>query len=400
VVVELTLLACVGVTWRWRRPDPDRFAVLAAMWLAFTPYYLELFMGQFSMVQAALIFGMLLLGGAADRRGPRLFGALWVGSVLWKINTVILAPALAWMGRWRTLAAGAALAAATTLPYFLIFPAHAGDLWANNFGNTMVRPELGNLGFRQLVFAALDAAGAGPGAQAWTQLAVVLAVGGTALALTAGWRAVEGRRQRMPAGQGINGYGAREAEPGEGAAREGAGQAGAGMRRGEPGAQGGSMRQAVTGEASAPRPPLCWFVPGRMLRPYGTRGAGLPEREAAGTRDLLSLWLAAYFLAAPQVWEHHYVMLLPAIVAAYGERPSRVLAGLWLLLALPTPFGFTGLEPMIAGNHDLRAFAVEPAWMGLAHHAAKALPAVGLFGYWAWRVTRDKGRRAGALDKG
>jgi hypothetical protein len=82
-------------------------------------------------------------------------------------------------------------------------------------------------------------------------------------------------------------------------------------------------------------------------------------------------------------------MLLPAIVVAYGRRPSWLLAGLWLLLALPTPFGFTGLQPIIAANHDLRAFAVEPAWMGLAQHAAKAVAAAGLFGYWGLRVVQS-----------
>jgi hypothetical protein len=143
------------------------------------------------------------------------------------------------------------------------------------------------------------------------------------------------------------------------------------------------------GEASAREQPDESRGRGRMLRPYARSGQGSPEQYALGARDLLSLWLAAYFLAAPQVWEHHYVMLLPAIVAAYGNRPSWLLAGLWLLLALPTPFGVTGLQSMVAANHDLRAFAVEPAWMGLAQHAAKALPAVALFGYWAWRVARE-----------
>src|SRR3972149_1646029 len=60
VVVELTLLLCVFITYR-RVRDRDLFARLAAMWLCFTPYYLELFMGQFSLVQGATLFGMLCL---------------------------------------------------------------------------------------------------------------------------------------------------------------------------------------------------------------------------------------------------------------------------------------------------------------------------------------------------
>lgn len=300
VLVELTFLACLAAIYRVTRHDPDLFARLAAMWLIFTPYYLELFMGQFSLVQGALIFGMLVLAVPAEADQAqtarwRLFGGLWLASLLWKINTVVFVPALGRWGRWRTLAAATAVVALTTLPYFYAFPAHAVDLWANNFGNTVSRPELGNLGFRQLVFTALNVAGAGPGLQAWAQRAVVLAVGGLALGLTAG-------------------------------------------------------------------------------------------RPAARPADLLSLWLTAYFLATPQVWEHHYVMMLPAVIAAYRVGPRWTLAALWLLLALPTPFGFTGLQPLIAANHDLRAFALEPAWRPLLQHASKALPTLALFIYWARRV--------------
>lgn len=304
VVLELTLLGCAALTWRRTRTDPNLAARLTAMWLVFTPYYLELFMGQFSLVQGALILGVLLAvaGPPRQRAGEALaaprarwFDGLWVASVLWKINTVILAPVWLRLGRWRTVAAMAGLVAVTTLPYFLVFPAHAGDLLANNFGNRVAGHELGNLGFRQLVFEALAVAGAGPAAQQAAQWAVVAAVGGLSLALT--WR--------------------------------------------------------------RPRAPVA---------------------------ALVSLWLAAFFLASPQVWEHHYVMLLPALVVAYRARPSWGLAVVWLLLALPTPFGFIGLQPVIAANHDLRAFALEPAWQPLAQHAAKALPTLALFWYWARQV--------------
>jgi hypothetical protein len=310
VLVELTLLGCTAVTaWSTRR-DPNLAVRLAAMWLVFTPYYLELFMGQFSLVQAALILGMLLVvsGPARQpgilqvgrRRGPAL-DVLWMLSVLWKINTVVFAPVFLRLRRWRGLALVAALAAAVTLPYFIVFPAHWRDLVRNNFGNSVAGHELGNLGFRQLVFEVLAAAGASPAAQRMAQAGVVVAVGGSALALT--------------------------------------------LRR------------------PLPRP-----------------------------ADLFSLWLAAYFLASPQVWEHHYVMLLPAVVVAYRARPIRTLVLLWLLLALPTPFGFIGLQPVIAANHDLRAFPLEPAWKLILQHAAKAVPAALLFAYFAIACLRPAQR--------
>jgi hypothetical protein len=199
------------------------------------------------------------------------------------------------LGRWRTVVILAVLVAVTSVPYFLIFPTHARDLLLNNFGNRIAGHELGNLGFRQLIFEALAAAGAGAALQQVTQWAIVAVVGGLSLALT--WR-----------------------------------------------------------------------------RPHAPVAA------------LLSLWLAAYFLASPQVWEHHYVMLLPALVIAYRARPGWFLGLIWLLLALPTPFGFIGLQPVIAANHDLRAFPLEPAWQSLAQHASKALPTLALFGYWVEQV--------------
>lgn len=306
VILELTLLACAAVTAYVSRQDRDRAARLAAMWLVFSPYYLELFMGQFSLIQGALILGVLLVAGrtTAGMKGTGLLlDGLWIGSVLWKINTMVFAPAWVRLGRWRGLLAGGAIVAVTTLPYFAVFPAHGRDLILNNFGQAVARHELGNLGFRQLVFEVLAAAGAGAVVQQAAQWAVVGGVGGTALALT--------------------------------------------FRRG-----------------------------------------------AARPADLLSLWLAAYFLASPQVWEHHYVMLLPAIVVAYRARPGPWLLAMWLLLALPTPFGFIGLQPVIAANHDLRAFALEPAWQPIVQHAAKAIPALGLFGYWVRERLRPEAQDA------
>jgi hypothetical protein len=304
VILELTLLGCCALTWRRTRSDPDLAARLVAMWLAFTPFYLELFMGQFSLIQAALLLGLLLAiagpprqpqGLAMRGRPAQSADALWIASVLWKINTVVFAPLWLRLGRWRAVAVMIGLVVLTTLPYFLVFPAHAHDLLTNNFGRGVASHELGNLGFRQLVFETLAAGGASPGLQRALQLAVIGLVGGLSLALT-------------------------------------------------------------------------W------LRPQ------------APVTALVSLWLAAYFLASPQVWEHHYLMLLPAIIVAYRAHPGWVLAGAWLLLALPTPFGFIGLQPVIAGNHDLRAFALEPAWQPLLQHLSKALPAMVLFGYWARQV--------------
>jgi hypothetical protein len=107
------------------------------------------------------------------------------------------------------------------------------------------------------------------------------------------------------------------------------------------------------------------------------------------TPTLLSLWLTTFFLISPQIWEHHHVMLLPALVIAFWRRPSWVVFAVWLLLALPTPFGFIGLQPVIAANHNLRAFPLEPVWRPLLQHASKALPTLAFFCYLAWESLQN-----------
>jgi hypothetical protein len=290
VVIELTLLACVFVTWANTRQQPDLFARLAAMWLVFTPFYLEMFMGQFSFVQAALVFGMLVLGRrCTGGRGPgRGFDILWISSVLWKINTVLFVPVFWRLQRWKAIVAAGVLAAGTTLPYFAVFPRHWHGFVANNFGSTVSGHELGNLGLRQLVYELLARMGATPALQQFAQASLVLAVLAIALTLTL----------RYP---------------------------------------------------------------------------------RARLESSLWLWLTAFFLLSPHVWEHHYVMLLPVLVTAYWQRPGKTVATLWVLLAMPTPFGFIGLESTVSANHALRAFPIEPAWQPLLQHASKAIPAAILF---------------------
>jgi hypothetical protein len=79
-------------------------------------------------------------------------------------------------------------------------------------------------------------------------------------------------------------------------------------------------------------------------------------------------------------------MLLPVLVMAYWQKPHWFVIIVWLLLALPTPFGFIGLQPVIAANHDLRAFLLEPVWQPLLQHASKAVPTLMLFLYLALPV--------------
>jgi hypothetical protein len=256
------------------------------------------------------------------------FDLLWLASVLWKINTIVFAPVFLRLRRFRALAVTTSGVALTTIPYFLIFPAHLRDFLLNNFGNSVTHHELGNLGFRQLIFEMLAAAGASPGLQRLAQLALVAFVLGVSILIT--------------------------------------------------------------------------FYPTRLsLRPFhlkfGIWNLEFPTSHLPPpTSTLLSLWLTAFFLISPQIWEHHYVMLLPVLVMAYWQKPHWSVIIVWLLLALPTPFGFIGLQPVIAANHNLRAFPLEPVWQPLLQHASKAVPTLWLYLYFALRLLHrpDRSREA------
>jgi hypothetical protein len=126
------------------------------MWLCFTPYYLELYMGQFSFLQGGLVFLMLVL---SLRRLPGLgFDAAWIGSVLWKQNTALFLPAMVRLGRWRALGILALALIVTAGPYFALQPGSLQAFLAN-FSSPPPWFQLGNLGFRQLVFDVMWSAG-------------------------------------------------------------------------------------------------------------------------------------------------------------------------------------------------------------------------------------------------
>jgi hypothetical protein len=178
---ELALLACVYVTWKLV-DDPNLRARLVAMWLAFTPYYVELMFGQFSFVQGALVFAMMALV-LADRCDWR-FDAAWITSVLWKLNTALFLPLMVRLGRWRTLAVLAVLLYLTTIPYFRFFPEGLPS-FQSNFASAVNGHELGNHGLRQLLYETVlvvrpDLTGGGQ----TLQLAVVGLVVLLSLALT------------------------------------------------------------------------------------------------------------------------------------------------------------------------------------------------------------------------
>ena len=143
---ELFLAANLYLTWRW--VEGPRRGLALFMWLAFSPYFLELYMGQVSFWAASLLF-WLIVGLHSDRRWAT--GLCWAGALLVKPNALILAPALLRLRAWRVLALGLLAGLLTSLPYFLLHPDSLATFFAANIYGAPVQGALthaGNLGLQ------------------------------------------------------------------------------------------------------------------------------------------------------------------------------------------------------------------------------------------------------------
>jgi len=114
IFIELLALICALATLRLIPGIAG--ALLAACWLAASPVYLELYMGQFNMLQAALLLGALVYAG---REKPPYGAFALGGALLWKMTAWVAAPALLFKHKWRTLVFSALIAGLTTLAYWL-----------------------------------------------------------------------------------------------------------------------------------------------------------------------------------------------------------------------------------------------------------------------------------------
>lgn len=300
LVSELVLAADVWLTWKWAPPGLGR-SVAVCLWLAPTPLYLELYMGQVSLWAASLLFYLLY---ALDRGEIRRAGLAWAAAVLVKPNALLLLPAFARQRLYGPLILCGLAVLCTSLPHFVLFSGSWETFYQLNFGSGQAEGALthaGNLGLWGLLVS-LGAKAAGLPIAHLTSLAdlplwsraVVLAI--TAIVL------------------------------------------------------GASL--AATLRAADPDP----------LLPF-------------------TLWLTAFFLVYKDVWEHHYVFLLPVLIVLYLRTPSPWLLAAAVAIALPTPLVFLDLYPGVKDNIDPER--TWSAWTSLCYRSPKLLPVLGL---WAWQL--------------
>lgn len=305
---EALLLAIALRVLRLRAATLLRRALAASLWLAFTPFYLEQFMGQFSFSMALLIAVMLFAllpeerggGEARERRDPlpRGFIAAWVASLALKSYTALFAAPLVLRRAWKTVAAGAAAAILLVAPYYAIRPHDLIYFLRVNLEPFQPGAMSGTFGFhafvKEISLAALGQAGLrrialGPADVALANVPVVLAMGAVlAVALLASWRS---------------------------------------------------------------RAPLA---------------------------ELLCLWVLAFFLSYKEIWEYHYVMLLPVLTVLSLRTRSAWPIAVWIVLALPTPYA------LYAGGYheESRRWDLLP---GIVHFASKSVPTFALY---VWLVAR------------
>lgn len=300
---EVLLAANLWLTWR-QCSQPLLRARAVCMWLAFSPYFLEMYIGQVSFWAASALHW--LLAALRDNK-PYRQAAIWATSILIKPNMLILLPALL---RLRCLqAAGLALAAAglASLPYFLSHPNALTsfvqtNLQAGHFKGALTHA--GNIGL-------------------WGSLV------------------------RM----------------------------------------GAHFSSAPLGELTTLADlPLWAALPAYAAPALGSLAALYVSWRSRSEDPVLhlSLWMITYFLVYKDVWEHHYVFVLPIIIALYTRRADARLMCLYAALALPTPFVFFDVQPGVYGPID-----PERSWdmaTSLIYRSAKLVPTLLLWGYVAQRL--------------
>jgi hypothetical protein len=288
VIVEL-ILALVILQTRRMTSDATLFGYLAAMWLMFSPFYIEQYMGQLTFVMSALIFVFAL---ARARGRLAAFDWSWILSVLVKHVTILYVPILARMRRLRPIVLALVLLAASTVPYVLLRTSDTGQFGHDNFSFNLY-PYPGNFGALALVMVLKNRffpAASEP----------LFYVGPLMLSIT---------------------------------------------------------RLLLLAVMAVPTLTALWIT---------------FRRRAFDFVESLGLWTMVYFFVFREVWEYHYVLLLPILVLFYARTRARVLWWIYGLLAAPTLFVL----------YDVAGDFPEDSWTAFEHvlnHAFKVVPLVWLF---------------------
>lgn len=147
VILEGLLLLNILLT-RSLFSDSSSGVIAMSMWLLFSPYYLEMYMGQFSFVMASLLFWSLV----AWMKGSEQTGDFWwTVSLMVKSFSALFVPVLLKLHRWKVVIAGAIVSIGVALPYFVLQPGSAADFSLNFTQSVRAQTLFGNQGFAALI---------------------------------------------------------------------------------------------------------------------------------------------------------------------------------------------------------------------------------------------------------
>ncbi len=109
------LLLVVNAYLTWQVAGRGKWGLIAAsMWFAFTPFYVEQYVGQFSFLMAT---SFLLAGIGLVRGREFLSGLPWAISVVTKSNSALLLPLFVRIGWWRPIALATTIVGLNLLYY-------------------------------------------------------------------------------------------------------------------------------------------------------------------------------------------------------------------------------------------------------------------------------------------
>ncbi len=99
--------------------------------------------------------------------------------------------------------------------------------------------------------------------------------------------------------------------------------------------------------------------------------------------ECVCLWFTSFFLVYQDVWEHHFVMLLPVITFLYLKRPGRFLWFAWFLIALPTAYGLfhDNFQSILDTGMPVNGVGATYFWNVWFYTAIKPIGMLMLFGY-------------------
>lgn len=159
-VLEGVLWLCVLLTLRARRFGHRRYAA-AAMWLAFTPFCVELYLGQISTLMALGILVLLLDAAGARPVGEGrwrsvLLPLAWAGTMLIKVFTVLFAAAYFRAGKRGMVLGGGGIVLVLCGAYFATHPADLRHFMAVNSGPFVGLVYPGLMGFQAFIRSIAD----------------------------------------------------------------------------------------------------------------------------------------------------------------------------------------------------------------------------------------------------